>query len=52
MNELKKEHEKTRELITKENNDTSSHIDLANTAVLDKIDSIEIPEADVSEITL
>ena len=49
INELKKEHEKTRELITKENNDTSSHIDLANTAVLNKIDSIEIPESKLEE---
>lgn len=32
-------------------NDTNSHIDVAKDDILNKIDDIEIPEADVSEIT-
>lgn len=52
VNELKKEHEKTRELITKENNETSSHIDIAKNEVIATIDTIEIPKSDMSEITL
>jgi hypothetical protein len=47
---IEDEHEITRTLITKENNETNSHIDIAKTEVIDTIDGIELPEVDTSDI--
>jgi hypothetical protein len=48
---VREESDKIREHVTKENNDTKSHIDIAKWEINDTIESIEIPEADVSQIT-
>jgi hypothetical protein len=47
---IEDEHEKTRNLITKEFNETNSHIDVAKTDVINTIDGIELPEVDTTDI--
>lgn len=45
------ESEKTREYVTTGYNVINSHIDIAKWEINDKIESIEIPETDISDIT-
>ena len=52
VNELKEELVKLPKMIEDWFNETSSHIDLAKDEVIATIDTIEIPKADMSEITL
>ncbi len=47
---IEDEHEKTRELIVKENNETNSHIELAKSGTIRTIESIEQDETDTSDI--
>lgn len=47
---VRDENEKLKEYITKEHNETNSHIDVAKTDVINTIDSIEIPEVDTKDI--
>ena len=50
IEEVKKQHDETRGVIESANNDTKSHIDIANWELSSKIESIEIPETDLSDI--
>ena len=52
VNELKEELVKLPKMIEDWFNETSSHIDLAKDEVIATIDTIEIPKADMTEITL
>ena len=46
---MKDENEKLKEFITKENNETNSHIELVKTDLVNTIEGIEIPEAILEE---
>ena len=47
---IEDEHEKTRDLIKSEINETNSHIDVAKTEVINTIDGIEQAEVDTTDI--
>lgn len=49
IEEVKKQHDETRGVIESANNDTKSHIDIANWELSSKIESIEIPEMKFEE---
>jgi len=47
---VKDENDKLKDFITKENNDTNSHIEIAKGEIIDTIETIEMPENDMSDI--